>query len=187
MARTPGQVAGANHASGFTTNWNEDKFKRELWAVLIKIGWSEGAVTAVISVGGIDRVDEFVELKDKDIVELRKTICASGTAVGIPKRVRLEQLCYVARHHERIGREISWLDVSVTWIHRYRDQMELEQDHKNTDLEFPKATAAALRDPAKLKEEMIAHLDQIRTADGVRLSYVVRERLIAGKQDTWAC
>ena len=114
-----------------------------------------------------------------------KAIRASGTAVGIPKRVRLEQLCYVARHHERIGREIVWLSVSTAWIHRYRDQMELERDHKNTDLDFPKATAAALRDPAKLKEEMIAHLDLIRTADGVRLSYVVRERLIAEVKETF--
>ena len=105
-----------------------------------------------------------MELKDKDIVELCKAIRATNVPVGIPKRVRLEQLCYVARHHERIGREISWLDVSVTWIQRYRDQMELERDHKNTDLDFPKATAAALRDPAKLKEEMIAHLDLICTA-----------------------
>ena len=32
---------------------------------------------------------------------------------------------------------------------------------------------------------MIAHLDQIRTADGVRLSYVVRERLIAEVNETF--
>ena len=99
--------------------------------------------------------------------------------VGIPKRVRLEQLCYVARHHERIGREIIWLSVTTDWIHGFKDQMELERDHKNTELDLPKATAAALRDPAKLKEEMIAHLDLICTADGVKLSYVISERLIA--------
>ena len=93
MARTIGHVAGVGHASGFTTNSNEDKLKRELFAVLVAIGWSEAAAKAVITVGGIDRVDEFVELKDKDIVELCKAIRASGTAVGIPKRVRLEQLC----------------------------------------------------------------------------------------------
>ena len=67
MARTPGQDAGANHASGFTTNSNEDKYKRELWAVLVAIGWSEAAAKAVITVGGIDRVDEFVELKGRKL------------------------------------------------------------------------------------------------------------------------
>jgi len=55
MARIPGQVAGVNHASGFTTNSNEDKFKRELWSVLVQIGWSEAAATAVLSVGFIEK------------------------------------------------------------------------------------------------------------------------------------
>ena len=114
-----------------------------------------------------------------------KVIRASDVPAGIPKRVRLEQLCYVACHHERIGREILWLSVGTDWIHDFKDQMGLEKDHKNTELNFLKATAAALRDPAKLKEEMIAHLDLIRTADGVKLSYVVRERLIAEVKETF--
>ena len=178
MARTIGPVPGVNHPSGFTTNSNEDKHKRELYATLVAIGWSADAAKAVITVGGIDKVDELVELKDKDISELCKAIRASDVPVGIPKRVRLEQLCWIARHHDRIGREISWLDVDVEWIHLFKDQMETERDHKNTEQDFPKATAAALRDPAKLKEEMLSHLDLLRTADGVKLSYVVRERLI---------
>jgi len=41
--------------------------KRELCAVLVAIGWSKEAAKAVITVGGIDRVDEFVELKDTEI------------------------------------------------------------------------------------------------------------------------
>ena len=59
-----------NHPSGFTTNTNEDKYKRDLFAVLVAIGWSEAAAKAVITVGEIDRVDEFVELKDMDVAEL---------------------------------------------------------------------------------------------------------------------
>ena len=159
MVRTIGHVAGVNHPSGFTTNTNEDKLKRKLYAVLVAIGWSEDAAKAVITVGGIDRVDEFVELKDKDIAELCKSIRASDVPVGLPKRLRIEQICWVARHHERISRKIIWLSAKTDWIHGFKDQMEMEKDHKNTELDFPKATAAALRDPAKLKEEMIAHLD----------------------------
>ena len=75
----------------------------------------------------------------------------------------------MACHHERIGYKIVWLSVRTDWILDFKDQMKMEKDHKNSEVELPKATASAPRDPAKLKMEMIASLELVRTADGVKL------------------
>jgi len=106
-------------------------------------------------------------------------------AVDIPKKLRLQALCWVARQHEHISREIVWLSVRTDWILDFKDQMEMEKGHKISEVEFPKATASALRNPAKLKEKMIASLKLVRTADGVKLSYAVCERLIAVAGETF--
>ena len=54
--RTIGPVPGVNHPSGFTTNSNEDKYKRDFFAVFVAMGWTKEAEKAVITVGGIDKV-----------------------------------------------------------------------------------------------------------------------------------
>ena len=153
MARTISNFAGLNHPSGYTTNINADKWNRELYVVLVAIGWSNAAAEAFITIGGIDKVDEFIELKDGDIAELCKAI---DTLMWLLASLR----SYAFRPC------VGWLattNVSAARLFgrqslRFKDQMEFERDHENSDIDFLKATASALRDSAKLKEEMIAAL-----------------------------
>jgi len=183
MARTPSVTAGTAHPSGYTTNTREHKLLRELFELLVNLGWSEDAAKAAI-LGGLDEVDCFVNLNEAEVLEIVKAIRRTDVEVGVMKKLYLHWLCWVARHHARIGRDISWPDVDPEWILTFKDQWELEKEHENPDIVFPKATAAALKDPAKFLEEMISFLDQIRTADGVRLSYLLREKCIPDETET---
>jgi hypothetical protein len=115
MPRAPENVAGAGNASGFTANTNVDKYKRELYQVLVEgLLFSGEAAIKVITVGGIVQVDQFVELEDKECEEICTAIRKDGTTCGPLSKKNLALLCKVARFHDHIGRDIIWLQVSKT-------------------------------------------------------------------------
>lgn len=113
MARTIAPVAGAGHASGYTSNSNKDKLLREMYKVLIALEWTPVAAKAAIENGGLTDIDCFINLKEKDISEFVITIRKVPVPVGAMQKLYFSWMCWVARHHAHIGREISWGDVSI--------------------------------------------------------------------------
>lgn len=67
----------------------------------------------------------------------------------------------------------------------FRDQWELEDEHENPEIEIPKATAAVLKDPALFLENIIEGLDRVRTPEGVKMSYLLREKCIPDDGETF--
>jgi hypothetical protein len=156
-----------------------------MYEVLIALEWTPAAAKAAIDHGGLTDVDCFINLKEKDISEFVITIRKVPVPVGAMQKLYFSWLCWVARHHARIGREISWGDVSVAWIVSFRDQWELEDEHVNPEIVIPKATTAALKDPALFLENIIEGFDRVRSPEGVKMSYLLREKCIPDDGETF--
>ena len=186
MPRTPENVAGAGHASGYTTNSNEHKYKRELYQVLTDgLLFSGEAAGKVITLGGIVQVDQFVDLEEKDCEEICTAIRKDGTACGVLPKKNLTIMCKVARYHEHIGRDIVWLLVTKAWVYGYKDQFTLQSNWTVPDVSFPRIDKKDLTDPRKLKEDILARFAQFRNDDGVPMDYVLRELLIPEDSPTF--
>ena len=186
MPRTPENVAGANHASGYTGNTNEHKYYRELYEVLTDgLLFSSAAAKKVITVGGIIQVDQFVDLGDKECEEICTAIRKDGTTCGPLSKKNLQLLCDVARFHDHIGREIVWLSVTKSWVYGFEDLFKLQVKYSMPDVTFPKVDKKDLTDPRKLKEDILARFSQYRNADGVSMDYPLREHLIPVESPTF--
>ena len=188
MARTvtdrPAEsVAGTNHPSGFTSNSNADKYKREVYQVCVAIGCEEDAAKAIVSTH-IKNVDDFKDLKVKDVSEMIKAIRAK-VEFGIIQAKRLKSLCRISRLHVFNGRDIIWLQVTPKWIRHFEDFIEEMDAHEDGTNPLPEVDKKSLRDITKLEENFIAFLEQFRNSDGVPLSYTVRERAIPEESSTF--
>ncbi len=186
MPRTPENVPGANHPSGYTTGSNADKYKRELFQVLtVGLLFSEDAAKKVITVGGIVQVDQLIDLEEKECEEICHAIRKDGTTCGPLSKKNLALLCKVARYHDHIGRSIVWLAVTKTWVYGFEDQFKLQAKWTAPDITFTKVEKKDLADPKKLKEDILSRFDQYRNDDGVQMSYVLREFLIPVQSPTF--